>query len=286
MKIPGLSHAKIQFGDRIKNLFKNDISNIESFYNDLEEILISADIGVETTIHILNELRSNSRQKSIRSYQQIQELLISILTHKIHSNPYTLKSKDLNVLFIVGVNGTGKTTTIAKLSNHFKKKGTSVLLAACDTFRAAAVEQLSTWAERVDVPIVTPIKDSNPSSVLYNSIDKAFSTEVDLLIVDTAGRFHNRANLMAEIEKLNRILLKKSETHPIHKTNLMVLDSGTGQNAITQAEMFHKAIGIDGIHMAKMDSTSKGGIIIALSQKLKLPIQFIGTGEKVEDLIL
>jgi fused signal recognition particle receptor len=281
---PGLTKMKTTFGDRIKNLFQERSQISGTFLDEFEEILIAADVGVDTTLEIIENLKIQARRTNPSSYDELRGLLTTILMDMIPAVPYTLEDGKINVLFVIGVNGTGKTTSIAKLAHLYQSQGKKVLLGACDTFRAAAIEQLATWADRVNVPLVKQEEGSNPGSTLYNSIDKAVSLQSDLLIVDTAGRLHNRANLMAEIEKLNRILEKKALEHPLSKKNMIVLDAGTGQNAFSQAESFNKSIGVDGVIMSKMDSTAKGGIVIALGYKLKLPVQFIGIGEKIDQL--
>jgi len=281
----GLSRTKEGFGDKIASLFRSKKIG-EGFFDDLEELLISSDVGIDTTLYIMGKLRARVKEVKISEYEELKEQFKIILNDIILENPFTIIENKINVLFVVGVNGVGKTTNIGKLASKFKNENLNVLIAACDTFRAAAIEQMELWANRVDVPIIKQQSGADPGAVLYNAIDSAIARKIDVLIVDTAGRLHNRVNLMNEIDKLNRIISKKfPDENKYIKENLLVLDAGTGQNAFQQAKMFNEIIGVTGVLLSKLDSSSKGGIVIPLSHSLKLPIKFIGVGEQVDDLL-
>lgn len=272
-------------GARLKGLFTTDSGLDEDAFEEMEEILISADVGVETTLKLMQSLREDNHRDAFADKDGLRDALMAILDRHINEYKLELTHERLNVLMMMGVNGVGKTTTIGKLSKLFKDEGVPVMVAACDTFRAAAVQQLQTWADRVDVPIVKDDKEgADPGSVLYRAVDEAFKTKTSLLIVDTAGRMHTRANLMQEMEKLSRILQRKAGEGALSAQNLMVLDANTGQNALEQATEFHAAANIDGVVLTKLDSTAKGGIVLAIAMKLGLPIAFVGTGEKAENL--
>ncbi len=278
----GLHRTKESFGEKIRSIFTKKI-NDPDFFDEMEETLIMADVGVETTLEIIEHFKAYIKDKNIKDGEGLKNLFKQSLQDMIPQVTFDYKENQLNVLFIVGVNGVGKTTTIGKLSHTLKNEGKKVMLAACDTFRAAAIDQLSVWADRAEVPIIKQQMGSDPGAVLHDAIDSAISKQIDILIVDTAGRFHNKANLMAEIEKLNRILNKKIES--AHKETLLVLDACTGQNAYVQAESFHQSVQLDGIILTKLDSTAKGGIVIHIAHQLKLPVKFVGIGERITDLL-
>lgn len=279
----GLHKTKESLGKRILGIFKRKTID-EDFYDELEEVLIDSDVGIETTLDIINQLKKNVKEKKLKSNNELVQNFKEIVEDIIIDPDFEIGKDKLNIIFVVGVNGVGKTTSIAKLSNSFKSKGNNVIIAACDTFRAAAVEQLTEWADRIGIHIVK--NDNNdPGSVLYQAIDQAISKKAEVLIVDTAGRLHNRQNLMKEIEKLNRIIDKKTGDVDITKENMLVIDANTGQNAYKQADDFHKIIKIDSIFLAKLDSTSKGGIVIPISHNLKIPVKYCGLGEKLDDII-
>ena len=266
-------------------LFNKNKPNFDNnIINELEDRFLLSDIGVKTTDQIIQLLTSSLKEtpENITTDIQIKQLLLSIL-EPVEKN-FLIPNSTCKpyLILVVGVNGVGKTTTIGKLTRHLKSQGKSILLAAADTFRAAATEQLSIWAEVNDVKIITQSNGSDPGAVVYNALQSARSKNIDVLIVDTAGRLHNKKNLMDEIKKINDIgnkfdILLKKET-------FLILDAGTGQNALTQAKQFHDAIGIDGIILTKLDGTAKGGIVFALANELKIPISFIGIGEKIDDL--
>lgn len=266
-------------------LFNKNKPNFDNnIINELEDRFLLSDIGVKTTDQIIQLLTSSLKEtpENITTDIQIKQLLLSILEPVEKNFQIPNNTCKPYLILVVGVNGVGKTTTIGKLTRHLKSQGKSILLAAADTFRAAATEQLSVWAEVNDVKIITQSNGSDPGAVVYNALQSARSKNIDVLIVDTAGRLHNKKNLMDEIKKINDIgnkfdILLKKET-------FLILDAGTGQNALTQAKQFHDAIGIDRIILTKLDGTAKGGIVFALANELKIPISFIGIGEKIDDL--
>ena len=281
----GLSKTKESLGGKISSLFQRKKIN-DDFFDELEEILIASDVGIETTLHIMEELRESVNKKSVENYEELKQLLKNIISNIVIEKPFIYHENKLNIIFVLGVNGVGKTTNIGKLAKKFKDENLKVQLAACDTFRAAAIEQLELWSKKIDVPIVKQQSGADPGAVLYNALDAAKARNIDLLIVDTAGRLHNRVNLMQEIAKLNKIFSKKyPDENSYYKENLLVVDANTGQNAFQQAKTFNETIGITSILLSKLDSSSKGGIVLPLSYNLEIPIKFIGVGEKEDDLI-
>ncbi len=280
----GLHKTKESLGKKILGIFKSNKID-EGFYDELEEVLIDADVGIETTLDIIKNLKEQVKERKIKTQSELVKLFKTIITDTIKDPEFIIEDGKLNIIFVVGVNGVGKTTSIAKLAYLLKNEGRSVIISACDTFRAAAVEQLTEWSNRIDVPIVKKEQGSDPGSVLYQAIDQAKAKQSEILIVDTAGRLHNKQNLMKEIEKLNRIIDKKTPEIGITKENMLVIDANTGQNAYKQAEDFNSFISIDNIFLAKLDSTSKGGIVIPISHNLKIPIKYCGVGEKIDEII-
>ena len=254
----------------------------DDFLEELEEILITGDVGVEASIYLIEKIEE--RAKSDR-YQDEAELenLIKDEIKKMLLPVETINSKDgLKVLLVVGVNGTGKTTSIAKLANKLKSDGNLVLLAAADTFRAAAIEQLAIWAEKVGCDIIKHSSGADPSAVVFDAISAAQSRNMDYLIIDTAGRLHTKTNLMNELNKIFRVIKNKIPDAP-HEV-ILVLDAGTGQNAINQAKEFKKAAQVDSICLAKLDGTAKGGVVLGINKELQIPVKYIGVGEKIDDL--
>ena len=251
--------------------------------DELEELLVMADMGVTTVQNIFEKLRAEVKKKELqnplalkkRLKKQIADLL------KVPSTKITWTPSPFVVL-VIGVNGVGKTTTIAKLAYRLKQEGKSVLLVAADTFRAAAVEQLETWGKRIDVPVIKHSAGSDPSAVAFDGMEAAIKKDVDVVIVDTAGRLHTKVNLMEELKKISRVISKKIKEAP-HEV-LIVLDATTGQNAISQASIFGEAVGVTGIALTKLDGTAKGGIVVSIADQMQIPIRFIGIGEKMEDL--
>ena len=251
---------------------------------ELEETLLIADVGMETTAFILEDLKKDVAQNRIRSnnevLQQLKGRMIEVLSQNI--NPITFTKNKLLVVLMVGINGSGKTTTIGKLAQRWKREGKNVLLAAGDTFRAAAIDQLQVWAERADINCISQKSGADPSAVAYDAVQAALARDMDVVLIDTAGRLQTNQNLMEELKKVKRVIGKVLPGAP-HET-LLVLDATIGQNSISQAKLFHEAMELDGFVMTKLDGTAKGGVLLNLSGELKLPIHFIGIGEKAEDL--
>ena len=281
--VAGLSKTRNSIVNSIDFVFSAFSSIDEDLYEELEEILITSDIGVKTTMEILDNLRDEVKEKHIKEPGELRELLIKNLTEvmDIGENEYDFENKK-SIILVIGVNGVGKTTTIGKLAGQYKNQGKKVVLAAADTFRAAASEQLTTWANRAGVQIVASDEGADPGSVIYDAIQSGKSKGADLIICDTAGRLHNKKNLMEELKKLDRIISK--EYGDAHRENFIVLDATTGQNALEQAKQFKEVADITGVILTKMDGTAKGGIAIAIQSELGIPVKFIGVGESIEDL--
>ncbi|MBR5714401.1 MAG: signal recognition particle-docking protein FtsY [Clostridia bacterium] len=254
----------------------------DEFYEELEDALIMADCGFDTTEEILDKLRSKVKELKLSDRGAAKEALIDILTEHMSSDDSFLEEDRDNVILIVGVNGVGKTTSIGKLASMYKAEGMRPMLAAADTFRAAAAEQLTIWAERADVPIIKHGEGADPAAVVYDAIASYKSRQNDLLICDTAGRLHNKKNLMNELAKMRRVIDR--ELPNAHVEVLLVLDATTGQNAIAQAKAFGESCGLTGIILTKLDGTAKGGVVVAVKNELGLPIRFIGVGEGIDDL--
>ncbi len=257
----------------------------EEVLEELEMMLLTADVGVDATQQIIDDLTERVSRKQLGDsgalYAALREDMLKILAPA--SQPLVCDcEKQPYVILMVGINGVGKTTTIGKLAKKFQAEGKSVMLAAGDTFRAAAVEQLQVWGERNNIAVVAQPRASDPASVIFDAMDSARSKGMDILIVDTAGRLHTQTNLMEELKKIRRVLSRHDESAP-HEV-MLVVDAGTGQNAITQAEQFHKAVGLTGLTLTKLDGTAKGGVLFAIANKLNIPIRFIGVGEGIEDL--
>ena len=263
-------------GGVIKSFDKID----EDFYDELEETLILCDIGVSATGRIMQELRQRVRDEKISETSDIKELLISIITQMLSFDEKPLSYPV--AMLIVGVNGVGKTTTIGKLAKQYKDKGKKVYIAAADTFRAAAAEQLSEWGKRADAKVIKYGEGADPAAVVYDAIDSAKHAGADVLIIDTAGRLHNKKNLMSELEKINRVIDK---SYPeADKRTFLVVDATTGQNAVSQAREFAGVTDLSGVILTKLDGTAKGGIVCAISGELSLPLEYVGVGEAIEDL--
>ena len=278
----GLQKTKDNFSKKI-NLVINSFTKIdEEFFEELEEMLITADVGVKTSNEICEKLRRKVKEKGLTESQDIKSELKDIILEILKGENNLKLSTKPSIILVLGVNGVGKTTTIGKLANDFKNQNKSVLLAAADTFRAAAAEQLDIWAKRANCAIVRQPEGSDPAAVVFDSISSAKAKGVDIIICDTAGRLHNKKNLMAELEKINRVIDR--ELPDKDKEILLVLDASTGQNALNQAVEFKKILNITGIVLTKLDGTAKGGIIIAIKEELGVPVKFIGIGEGVDDL--
>ncbi len=255
----------------------------DDFYEELEELLIMGDVGVNATTEIIERLKSEAEDKLITDRRVCKNLLINSIREqmKVGETAYEFENKQ-SVILVIGVNGVGKTTSVGKLAGILKNKGRKVLIGAADTFRAAAGEQLKEWADRADCPIISAAEGTDPASVVYDAVNAAKARNVDVLLIDTAGRLHNKKNLMEELKKMNRIIDR--EFPDAHRENLIVLDGTTGQNALMQAKEFGEVADLTGIILTKMDGTAKGGIAIAIQSELKVPVKYIGVGETIDDL--
>jgi fused signal recognition particle receptor len=279
-----LSKTREGFVSRVDQLLLGKKEIDEALLEELEEILITSDLGVQTTMGLIEKVREKVERKDLSNPEELKEALQSEILRflKVPSMPSRIAGEKPHVIMVVGVNGVGKTTTIGKLGARYVKEGKRVLLIAADTFRAAAVEQLAIWAERTSAELVRHKDKSDPSAVVYDGIHAAKARGVDVVIIDTAGRLHTRVNLMEELKKIRRTVTRQLPDAP-HEI-LLVLDATTGQNAISQAQLFHEALEITGIALVKLDGTAKGGIVVGICDSLGLPLQYIGLGEKVEDL--
>lgn len=282
----GLSKTRNAVSSSIDNLINGKAEIDDDLYEELEEILISADIGVETTVQIIDDLRDHIEKNHIRDPKLIKENLITLMKDKLESkninNELNFEDGKPLVLLVIGVNGVGKTTTIGKLAYNLINEGKTVTLAAADTFRAAAIQQLTEWANRAGVEIVSHAEGSDPASVVFDAIDSHKAKGKDVLIIDTAGRLHNKKNLMNELEKINRIISKQYPQAT--RETLLVLDATTGQNAIYQAKEFNKVSEISGLVLTKLDGTAKGGVVFPLQVENQIPVKFIGVGEGIDNL--
>ena len=279
----GLSKTKNDFINQVTTLFSSSGKINEDLFEQLEEILIQADVGVATTIKLIEELNERVKQDKISEAAELSSVFKEELSRLLQDEATGLDIKPgLNILMVVGVNGAGKTTTIAKIAQRYKSQGKQVLLAAGDTFRAAAIDQLKVWGERVGVNIIAQQEGADAAAVTFDAIQSARAREVELLIVDTAGRLHTQKNLMEELKKVRRII--EREAVAAQTQVLLVLDATTGQNAMNQAKIFNEAVEVDGIALTKLDGTAKGGIVIAIKNELGIPIKLIGVGEQAEDL--
>ena len=280
----GLQKTRASLTSGLKAVFSFRGKISQEQLDTLEEIMIAADMGVETVTSLLAQVRQAWKQHEIETTDQLQDYLKSHLKTLLGQEEAGIGHAETppTVILVAGVNGSGKTTSIAKLAHHFKSQGGKVLVAASDTYRAAAVEQLSIWAERIGVDIVRHQRGADPGAVAYDACEAAVARGIDVLIVDTAGRLHTERNLMRELEKIRRVLAKKIPDAP-HEV-ILVLDATTGQNAVAQAQQFKEAIEVTGIFLAKLDGTAKGGIVVAIKDRLGIPVKFIGLGEKLTDI--
>ncbi len=281
--ISGLTKTRDNFVKNMDYVFRGFTNIDDDFYEELEEILIMGDIGVVTTEKILDDLKVKVKEQKIKEPMECKQLLIDSIKEQmdIGEAAYEFENRK-SVVLVVGVNGVGKTTTIGKLAAKFRTNGKKVLLAAADTFRAAAGEQLKEWANRSQVDMIGGQEGSDPASVVYDAIAAAKARNVDVLLIDTAGRLHNKKNLMAELHKINSIIDK--EYPEAYRETLVVLDGTTGQNALVQAKEFAEVTDLSGIVLTKLDGTAKGGIAVAIQSELGIPVKYIGVGEKIEDL--
>lgn len=279
----GLTKTRNNIVNGIDSVFSGFSTIDEDFYEELEEILIMGDIGVNATEKILDRLRSQVKENHIKEPSKCKELLIQSIKDqmKVEDTAYDFE-KEQSVILVIGVNGVGKTTSVGKLAGILKGQGKKVLIAAADTYRAAAGEQLSEWAHRAGVDMIGGKEGADPASVVYDAVNAAKARHADILLCDTAGRLHNKKNLMEELKKINRIIDK--EFPDAHRENLVVLDGTTGQNALNQAREFGETADLTGIILTKMDGTAKGGIAVAIQSELNIPVKYIGVGETIEDL--
>ncbi|GGJ55692.1 fused signal recognition particle receptor [Anoxybacillus voinovskiensis] len=283
----GLSKTRDSFAGRVNDLIARYRKVDEEFFEELEEILIAADVGVTTVMELIDELKMEVKRRNIQETKEMQAVISEKLVDIYKGGddqPATLNMQEhgLTVILFVGVNGVGKTTTIGKLAHKLKSEGKTVLLAAGDTFRAGAIEQLEVWGERVGVDVIKQSAGSDPAAVMYDAIQAAKARNVDVLLCDTAGRLQNKVNLMKELEKVKRVIEREIPGAP-HEV-LLVLDATTGQNAMSQAKIFKEATNVTGIVLTKLDGTAKGGIVLAIRNELNIPVKFVGLGEKMDDL--
>lgn len=284
----GLGKTRSAFVEKIEDLVIRRKKIDEAFYEELEEILIGADVGVPTVMDLMDDLRAEVKQRRLEDAAELRPVLTEKLLHLMEgdgedkSGLKTAADGELTVYLFVGVNGVGKTTTIGKLAHRLKQEGKRVLLAAGDTFRAGAIEQLEVWGKRVGVDVIKQQAGSDPAAVIFDALQAAKSRKVDVLLCDTAGRLQNKANLMEELNKIYRVIRREVPDGP-HET-LLVVDATTGQNALSQAKLFGEKTGVTGLVLTKLDGTAKGGIVIAIRQELGIPVKFVGLGEQMDDL--
>lgn len=279
--LSGLSKTRDTMTSRIEQLLNISGAIDDDLYEELEEILITSDMGIKTTSEIINRLKEKVKQNKLKNPNEVKEMLKDIIVDILKDDKYDDLSYPL-VILVVGVNGVGKTTTIGKLAARYKNDGKKVLLAAADTFRAAAIDQLCVWGNRSGVDVIKQMEGSDPAAVVYDAIQAAKSRNADILICDTAGRLHNKKNLMEELKKINRVIDR--EFPQSCRETLLVLDATTGQNAIAQAKEFKDACDINGIVLTKLDGTAKGGIVIAIKEEIGVSVKYIGVGEKIDDM--
>jgi len=281
--VSGLSKTRDNIVSGMDSIFSGFSAIDEDFYEELEETLIMGDLGIQTTTSIMDDLRKKVKEQHVKEPAQCRELLIESIKEQMNlgENAYEFENRTAVVL-VIGVNGVGKTTSVGKLAGQLKDRGKKVIVAAADTFRAAAIEQLTEWAHRAGVDIIAQNEGSDPAAVIFDAIAAAKSRRADILICDTAGRLHNKKNLMEELKKINRIIDK--EYPAAYRETLVVLDGTTGQNAMAQARQFMEVADITGIILTKLDGTAKGGIAVAIQAELGIPVKYIGIGEKIDDL--
>ena len=281
--ISGLTKTRDNLKSGIDSIFSGFSEIDEDFYEELEEVLIMADIGVATTEKIIDDLREKVKEQKIKEISVCRELLIRSIKEqmRVEETAYEFEHEK-SVVLLIGVNGVGKTTSVGKLAGQLKAQGKKVILAAADTFRAAAIEQLTEWSNRANVELIAGQEGGDPAAVVYDAVNAAKARKADVLICDTAGRLHNQKNLMDELRKINRIIDR--EYPEAHRETLVVLDGTTGQNALAQAKQFGEVADITGIILTKLDGTAKGGIAIAIQSEMHIPVKYIGIGEKIEDL--
>ena len=279
----GLTKTRDNIASGFDSIFKGFSSIDDDFYEELEEIMIMSDMGIDTTMSIIENLKKKVKEDKIKEPEECRQVLIDSIKEqmKLGEEAYDFKDKK-SVVLVIGVNGVGKTTSVGKMASLLKGEGKKVMMAAADTFRAGAIEQLKEWAGRAGVDIISQAEGADPAAVVYDAVSAAKARNVDVLLCDTAGRLHNKKNLMDELKKINRIV--EREYPEAYKETLIVLDGTTGQNALAQAKQFKEATDISGIILTKLDGTAKGGIAIAIQAELGIPVKYIGIGEQVDDL--
>lgn len=278
----GLFKTRNSITGRINAVVANFRVIDEDFFDELEEILITSDVGVETSLKILEDLREQVKLKNLKNTEDIIGVLKEELQKILGTEKHPIGVHSPEVILIIGVNGVGKTTSIGKIASRLKKSGKKVLVAAADTFRAGAIEQLEIWGKRADVDVISHQEGADPAAVIFDAVNASKSRKIDVLICDTAGRLHNKKNLMDELKKINKVIDR--EYPDAFRETLLVLDATTGQNAVAQAKVFKEVAGITGIILTKLDGTAKGGIVIAIANELNIPVRFVGVGEKIDDL--
>lgn len=281
----GLQKTRAAVAEQVNNVFSVFVKVDEELFENLEEALIMADLGMETSISIIEELRDRVKKQHITDGNLVKKELQEVISDSLCALDSEMKLETSpSIILVIGVNGVGKTTSIGKMASYYKSQGKKVLLAAADTFRAAAIDQLDIWAERSGCDIIKHNEGSDPAAVVFDACNAAKARGADVLICDTAGRLHNKKNLMAELEKINRVISR--ELPDASRENLLVLDATTGQNAVSQAKLFSEVSDLTGIVLTKLDGTAKGGIVISIAKEQSIPVKFIGVGEGVEDLQL
>lgn len=278
-----LVHTKKGFFTKLREVFTGKPINDE-MYEELEDLLIQSDLGFDMTLRVIEELEARVKKEKVKDSEEVYKVLKHILREKLTSedSPLNIVDGKLNVILVVGVNGVGKTTSIGKIASKLKEKNKRVIIGAADTFRAAAIEQLEEWGKRTGVDVIKQSHGSDPGAVVFDTISTAKNNDYDVAIIDTAGRLHNKSDLMKELEKINKIIIQQSGEESFEK--LLVIDSTTGQNGLQQAKLFNEIVDLSGVILTKFDGTAKGGIIFAISEELKKPIKYLGVGEGIEDL--
>lgn len=280
----GLTKTRKSLTEKIEKVIIGYADIDDDLLDELEDALIQADVGVKTSLQLMDDVRAGIKKKQINSPEDLKPFLIKRITEMLNegSDETNIAKSGPTVILVIGVNGVGKTTTIGKLGRYYKEQGKNVMFVAADTFRAAAIDQLEIWGQRVNVPVIKHEEGSDPAAVVFDAVKAAIARKVDILIIDTAGRLHNKANLMTELNKIQRVIKREIAEAP-HET-LLVLDATTGQNAISQAELFTKSAPISGLVLTKLDGTAKGGVVIGLKSELSMPVKWIGVGEGMDDL--
>ena len=280
----GLTKTRKTLTEKIEKVIIGYADIDDDLLDDLEDALIQADVGVKTSLKLMDDVRAGIKKKEINTPEDLKPFLIKRITEMLNegNDETRIAQSGPTVILVIGVNGVGKTTTIGKLGQYYKEQGKSVMFAAADTFRAAAIDQLEIWGQLVGVPVIKHEEGSDPAAVVFDAVKAATARKIDMLIIDTAGRLHNKANLMTELNKIQRVIKREIADAP-HET-LLVLDATTGQNAINQAELFTKAAPISGLVLTKLDGTAKGGVVIGLKAELSMPVKWIGVGEGIDDL--